>query len=241
MNVLIIEDEPISGRRLTRMLIELMPDSIIYPPLTNLSEVEYALAECQNYDLIISDIKLQGRTVFDAFRKTEPQCPVVFTTAYDEFALEAFKHNGIDYLLKPIDIEELSKALKKIGLISPTTTPALPTINSFRERLLAWQGDNLIPISMNDVAYFHFDQRHVYCILLNGKEYRIQLSLKELEDSLNPKFFFRLNRQYIIGVKAICNITQTFNSKLCVSLANCKEEIELSRDRSAELRKWLER
>lgn len=223
------------------MLIELMPDSIIYPPLTNLSEVEHSLSECQNYDLIISDIKLQGRTVFDAFRKTEPKCPVIFTTAYDEFALEAFKHNGIDYLLKPIDIEELSKALKKIGLISLATVPDSHPLHTYRERLLAWQGENLIPIAMEDVAYFHFDQRHVYCILLNGQEYRIQVSLKELEDSLNPKDYFRLSRQYIIGFKAICQISQSFNSKLCVKLLNCNEEIELSRDRSAELRKWLER
>lgn len=241
MKVLIIEDEPISSRRLKRMLMELEPELITEGPAATISEVETILAEEMDYDLIVSDIRLQGRTVFEAFKKRRPQCPVIFTTAYDEFALEAFKHNGIDYLLKPIDIEELSNALRKLGLIPQTNNATSPSLNSFRERLLAWHGDNLIPISVNDIAYFHFDQRHVHCILLNGDNYRIQLSLKELEDSLNPRDYFRLNRQYIVGFKAICRISQSLNSKLCVKIDKCKEEIELSRERSAELRKWLER
>ena len=241
MKVLIIEDEPISSRRLKRMLMELEPELITEGPAATISEVENILAEEMDYDLIVSDIRLQGRTVFEAFKKRRPQCPVIFTTAYDEFALEAFKNNGIDYLLKPIDIEELSNALKKIGLISLATVPDSHPLHTYRERLLAWQGENLIPISVEDVAYFHFDQRHVHCILLNGDNYRIQLSLKELEDSLNPRDYFRLNRQYIVGFKAICRISQSLNSKLCVKIDKCKEEIELSRERSAELRKWLER
>lgn len=111
MKVLIIEDEPISSRRLKRMLMELEPELITEGPAATISEVETILAEEMDYDLIVSDIRLQGRTVFEAFKKRKPQCPVIFTTAYDEFALEAFKNNGIDYLLKPIDIEELSLSL----------------------------------------------------------------------------------------------------------------------------------
>ena len=119
MKVLIIEDEPISSRRLKRMLMELEPELITEGPAATISEVENILAEEMDYDLIVSDIRLQGRTVFEAFKKRKPQCPVIFTTAYDEFALEAFKNNGIDYLLKPIDIEELSNALRTLGLIRP--------------------------------------------------------------------------------------------------------------------------
>ena len=114
MKVLIIEDEAISFRRLRRMLHELRPDMEIDGPLTTTSEVISRLSEHSGYDLIFSDIRLRGQEVFSAFQTVMPECMVIFTTAYDEYALKAFKNNGIDYLLKPIEKENLSAALKKM-------------------------------------------------------------------------------------------------------------------------------
>lgn len=175
MRALIIEDEEISFRMLRRMLQELRPDMEIDGPLTTVSEVISRLSEYSGYDLIFSDIKLRGQEVFDAFQVVMPECMVIFTTAYDEYALKAFKNNGIDYLLKPIEKENLSAALKKMESIAGQTISSkrkigdvIGELRSYRERILIWKGEELIPVNVKDIRYFYFDQRHVYVNLVDG-------------------------------------------------------------------------
>lgn len=144
-------------------------------PLTTTSEVISRLSEHSGYDLIFSDIRLRGQEVFSAFQTVMPECMVIFTTAYDEYALKAFKSNGVDYLLKPIDNESLSAAIKKAESIAGKNVSSKSNIDaangelrSYRERILIWKGEELIPVNVNDILYFYFDQRHVYAKSTDG-------------------------------------------------------------------------
>ncbi len=248
MKVLIIEDEVISFRRLKRMLLELRSDMEIDGPLTTISEVTSRLSKHSKYDLIFSDIRLRGREVFDAFQAVKPECMVIFTTAYEEYALKAFKNNGIDYLLKPIEKECLSEALKKMENIvaydSPRTNNTAPTISklqSYKERILIWKGEDLISEDVKNILYFYFDQRHVYAKSVEGNTNIVQFTMNELENRLDPKLFFRLNRQYIVNIDSIIRISIFFNSRFIVQLKGCDRPLTLSKEKSAELREWLDR
>lgn len=246
MKVLIIEDENISYRRLYRLLLDIKPDLEIDGPLTSTTEVISKLSEKNDYDLIFSDIRLRDNDVFSSFMKVKPECAVVFTTAYDEYALEAFKNNGIDYLLKPIEKEELVKALEKAEHlyshgISDKVDSLIKELRKYRERILVWKGDELVPINVKDVSYFYFDQRHVYARLCDGNVSAIPFTMGKLEDELDPKIFFRLNRQYIANIDSITRINLFSHSKLIVRLKGCNELITLSKEKSFELRLWLDR
>lgn len=248
MKALIIEDEKISFRRLRRMLQELRPDMEIEGPLTTTSEVISRLSEYSGYDLIFSDIRLRGQDVFDAFQTVMPECMVIFTTAYDEYALQAFKNNGIDYILKPIEKESLSAAIKKAESFAgqkisskSKIDAAIGELQSYRERILIWKGEELIPVNVKDILYFYFDQRHVYAKLADGDANSVQFTMSELESELDPKMFFRLNRQYIANIDSITRISMFFNSRLLVRLKGCDQPLTLSKGKSAELRDWLDR
>ena len=247
MKVLIIEDEVISFRRLRRMLLELRPHMEIDGPLTTTSEVISRLSECSGYDLIFSDIRLRGREVFDAFEKIMPECMVIFTTAYDEYALKAFKNNGIEYLLKPIEKGSLSEALKKVESVIGQNNSGKGTIGaviselSYRERILIWKGEELLPVNVKDILFFYFDRRHVYAKYSDGNSNAVQFTMAELANELDPKIFFRLNRQYIANIDSITRISRLFNSRLLVRLKGCDQALALSKEKSAELKEWLDR
>lgn len=248
MKVLIIEDEEISFRKLKRMLLKIQPTMEIEGPLTTTEEVVSRLSEQPEYDLVFSDIRLRGRDVFEAFEKTMPECMIIFTTAYDEYAITAFKHNGIEYLLKPIDAESLESALNKVEkIVGPKMSEknkinaVISEIQSYRERLLIWKGDDLIPVNVRDILYFYFDQRRVYAKTADNEICSVQFSMSELEDELDPKLFFRLNRQYIANIDSISHISIHFNSRLCVHIKGCSQPLTLSKEKSSELREWLDR
>lgn len=248
MKALIIEDEEISFRRLRRMIHELRPDMEIDGPLTTTSEVISRLSEHSGYDLIFSDIRLRGQEVFRAFQTVMPECMVIFTTAYDEYALKAFKSNGVDYLLKPIDNESLSAAIKKAESIAGKNVSsksnidaAIGELRSYRERILIWKGEDLIPVNVNDILYFYFDQRHVYAKSTDGDIHSVQFTMHELESELDPKMFFRLNRQYIANICSIARISMFFNSRLQIRLKGCDQPLTLSKEKSTELQSWLDR
>lgn len=248
MKALVIEDEQISFRKLKRMLLELRPDMEIDGPLTTTREVVSRLSEFHGYDLIFSDIRLREGEVFEAFNTVMPDSMVVFITAYDEYAIKAFKNNGVDYLLKPIDKSELSAALDKVEsfagdrkLVTGRINGVVGDLRPYRERILVWKGECLIPINVNDVSYFYFGSRHVSAKLADGSSFDVRFTMSELECELDPKKFFRLNRQYITNVDSIVRISQFFGSRLSVSLAGCDESLILSKDKSTELRDWLDR
>lgn len=247
MRVLIIEDEQVSFRRLKRMLSSLRSEMEIEGPLLTVTEVVSGLSEFAEYDLIFADIMLRDKSVFEAFETVRPECPVIFTTAYDEYAIKAFKNNGIDYLLKPIDMAELAAALDKAEKLcvqkkgTKVREHALDSKSTFRERLLLWKGNEMVLMWVKDVNYFYFNKRHVYAKSADGTVHQLQLSMSELEAELDPGIFFRLSRQYLTHINAIVGMTQYDNSRVAVNLKDCDEQIVLSKENSAKLREWLDR
>ena len=246
--VLIIEDEPINAGRLKRQIADIDDTLTIDGPLTSVDEVKAKLKSENDYDLIFADIRLGNKLVFDAFQTVMPKCFVVFTTAYDEYALDAFKNNGIDYLLKPIDPDELRNAMKKVREAGPDSSeherlgkPMVQIEAHYRRRLLVTKGDEFIPIRTDNISYIRKDE-NVRIYLQDGSSYSSQYSLNELEQMLDPEMFFRINRQYIAAINSFVKIRSFFNSKLTVRLKNCDDgNIVVSKDRASQFKDWLDR
>lgn len=245
--ILIIEDEPLNANRVKRLLLDIDDTLEIEGPLTSVEEV-IELLSSNNYDLILSDIRLHDRLVFEAFQEVMPSCPVIFTTAYDEYALKAFRNNGIDYLLKPIDYKELSDAYHKACLLgsSREATTKLQSVSRelkcYKERILVTRGDELVPLKVCDINYIHTEDNQVCAYTVDGERYHLALTMGELEEVLSPELFFRLNRQYIVHIDSIQKISFYFMGKLVVRIKGCSESpIVVSKGRSSDFREWLDR
>ena len=251
--ILIIEDERMSASRLKRLISDIDDTLDVVGPLTTVEEVIETLKQDTAFDLIISDIRLHDCLVFEAFHEVMPRCMVVFTTAYDEHALEAFRHNGIDYLLKPVEQDALANAIRKVqnnlndlnhlnysnqsNLLS-----ASRELRCFRERILVTRGDELIPLRTDTVRYFSIEDNIVTAYTNQGDSFRIPLTMNDLEQQLNPDLFFRLNRQYIAHIDSIRKISFFFSSKLIVRLTGCDDDhIVISKEKSAQFKQWLDR
>lgn len=246
--ILIIEDELLSASRLKRLLLDIDDDIEIDGPLTNVESVVEKLSVDNNFDFIMSDIRLLDHLVFEAFHEVMPKCPVIFTTAYEEYALKAFRHNGIDYLLKPIDPDELLLAYHKVLQVNSAETmaPKLQAISNemkcYRERILVCRGDELIPLKVSEISYVHTESNKVIAFTTGGEHYQLPLTMGELEVTLNPDVFFRLNRQYIANIESIQKISFYFNTKLCVRIKGCSNNlIIVSKEKSASFKTWLNR
>ncbi len=248
-NILIIEDEPISADRLKRMLFDLDDTLIIDGPLSSVQQVVDRLKVRNDYDLIFSDIRLGNKTVFEAFNETMPNSFVIFTTAYDEYAMEAIHSNGIDYLLKPFDIKDLQNAIHKIYLspqssvnIKERLSSIAHEFNCFQERFLVCKGEELISLCSDEISCFLKDNDKTKIITVNGGQYEKHISLSELEKKLNPQKFFRVNRQYIANINHIKKISLFFKSKLTLRIDGCSDDyIIVSQERSALLKKLLDK
>lgn len=250
--ILIIEDERLSASRLKRLIEDIDDTLDISGPLTTVNEVIDMLSHDNGFDLVISDIRLHERLVFEAFHEVMPRAMVVFTTAYDEYALEAFRHNGIDYLLKPIEAGELAKAISKAKRLDNTQTDiecmsegissTARELNCYRERILVCRGDELIPLRVEDIRYFSMENNSVVAYTRQGDSHRIPITMNELEQQLNPNMFFRLNRQYIAHIDSIRKIGLYFSSKLIVHLVGCDDDhVVVSKEKSAQFKQWLNR
>lgn len=248
-HILIIEDEPISAERLKRMLLDLDDTLVIDGPLSNAQQVVGQLNMRNDYDLIFSDIRLGNQTVFDAFHEIMPNSFVIFTTAYDEYAMEAIRSNGIDYLLKPFDIQDLRNAIHKIYLSPQNNTnieEGLSNIahefNCFQERFLVCKGEELVSLCSDEISCFQRDNDRTKIITVNGGQYEKHISLSELEKKLNPQKFFRVNRKYIANINHIKKISLFFKSKLKLRIDGCNDDyIIVSQERSAHLKELLDK
>ena len=243
--ILIIEDEWISAKRLEKQLKDIDDTLQIDGPLKSVEEVIACLKEHNDYDLIFSDIRLIDGDIFSAFREVVPNCFVIFTTSYDEYAMQAIKSNGVDYLLKPIDEEELRVAINKTMQLSTTSAPTQhlgSAKSNYRERFLAYKQDELVPIPTADILYFYKDDRKISLRTQDGGTYTLGLTMQELEEQLCPQTFFRINRQYIVNIKGIKKISLYFNSKLLVKLHQCDDqEIIVSKERTTMFKEWLDK
>lgn len=248
-HILIIEDEPISAERLKRMLLDLDDTFVIDGPLSSVQQVLGLLKIRNDYDLIFSDIRLGNQTVFEAFNEIMPNSFVIFTTAYDEYAMEAIHSNGIDYLLKPFDIKELQNAIHKIYL-SPRNSVSIKEglsniaqeFNCFQERFLVSKGEELISLCSDEISCFQRDNDKIKIITVSGKQYEKHISLSELEKKLNPQKFFRINRKYIANINHIKKISLFLKSKLILNIEGCNDDyIIVSQEQSTLLKELLDK
>ena len=253
MQVLIVEDEKLLAKRLQKLLQETEPAAEVVAITHSVEDTVTWLQTHVTPDLILMDIELADGQSFDIFQQVAVLSPVIFTTAYDEYAIKAFKVNSIDYLLKPIKAEELSAALEKFKKIS-MPAPAAPDIDAllsalklmqststtYRTRFLVKRGQKMVSIDANDIAYIFSENSFSYLRTKQNQKYILDHSMDELEKSLSPQSFFRANRQYLISHEAVVAIHPWFNQKLKVEVKPATEEhIVISRDKANAFKTWM--
>lgn len=247
MHILIIEDEKRNFNRLKRLLEEIDGTFRIDGPLASIVEAVEWLQAHPAPELIFADIRLSDGLSFDVLRRTAVPSPVIFTTAYDEYAIQAFKYNSFDYLLKPVKADELAAAMEKVRRASSPQTNGEEVRQlleymrqsnyRYRERFLLPYRDGYISVQVKDISHIALDERNTLLCLNNGTSETVPYSLDELESQLNPDVFFRANRQYLIHIDSILSINNWFNSRLKIRLKKYPDvEIIVSRERAAELK-----
>lgn len=244
---IIIEDERFAYEELKRMMRRLRPE---YELIGWAQSVEQAvlLLERGSAGLVIADIRLADGLCFDVFGRFHTDIPVIFTTAYDEYALKAFRLNSIDYLLKPVEEKDLERALDKFErnrLVRPTSESysgleRMYMSGTRKNRFLVRIGDEFRHVETDEVACFNSEDKAVYMNLFSGKRYVIDYSLDSLEPMLDSMMFFRVSRGCIANIKAIQKVTRFFGSRLRVELKpQCCDRLLVSRVRTADFLKWL--
>jgi DNA-binding LytR/AlgR family response regulator len=255
MNVLIIEDEPFAQQELTRLLNALDPGIRILKCIDSVEESVGYLEQKPDLDLIFMDIQLSDGISFELFNRTEVTPPVIFTTAYDEYAIQAFKVNSIDYLLKPVEEEELERALEKFKKLESKaggtgaffTNQQLEKVlglykPAYKTRLVVKMGDKIRHVESRDIAYFYSEDKVTFIITKAGERYMLNYSLEQLENMMNPDDFYRLNRKYIAHINAIGSIDKYFNSRLKIGLKpEVEDDVLISRTKVSDFLNWLER
>ncbi|MCT4117763.1 response regulator transcription factor [Elizabethkingia anophelis] len=251
MNILIIEDERPNAERLKRLIQGIKPQANILSVLESVSESVEWLDTHERPDLIMMDIKLSDGLSFEIFDKTQlVDVPIIFTTAYDEYAIKAFKQYSIDYLLKPVDKDELAMAFEKYDqldiMVNKATNPSIEKLldefrpKNYRTRFLLSYRDGFKTVMVNDVLYFYSEQKITKARLADGTDEIIPHTMDELEQQLDPKLFFRANRQFIICINAVEHVYNYFNNKLKVAMRkNTDVEIIVSRDKTPLLKNWM--
>jgi DNA-binding LytR/AlgR family response regulator len=249
MKYLIIEDEEPASRNLRAILMDIAgvkPVSVLESIADTLEWFE--TNECP--DIIFMDIHLADGSAFEIFNHVEIKCPVIFTTAYDKYALQAFKVNSIDYLLKPLNRIAVRNAIDKLKNISKSTLgfddlkkimSSIHTATNYKKSFLVYQkGDKLIPLYVNDIACIYIDAGVVKAITFAGKSFFIDHTLDEVSAMLDPKDYFRANRQFIISRNAIRDIDLWFNNRLSVNLkVALPEKILISKARLSVFKHWF--
>ena len=240
--ILIIEDEPVSALRLKNLMLHIDDTLEIDGPLESVAEVVDYIQSHNDYDLILADVSLRDGKVFDAFKQVPPSSFVIFTTAYDEYSMDAIKSNGIDYLIKPIDKDELRDALQKVNLapIGKQSVDVCNRKNSVKHRFVVFCNDEIISIEEDEIDYFCRDGRTVNLVSSIGQKYDVKYTMQELEKTLDKRMFFQLNRQYIVNYKALVKVVQHLGSKLKVKIRNCSDdEVFVSKERAVKFKEWL--
>lgn len=249
MQVIIVEDERLTAQRLEQLLNEHHTDVEVVAILPSLESSRKWFSENEPPDLIFLDIQLNDGTGFDLLQSFETQLPVIFTTAFDSYAVKAFKFYSIDYLLKPIDKVELSEALNKFRGLKQMELSAQNnyqqverTLNrDFKRRFLIKLGDQFQPVQTTDIAYFVYSNGLTMVFCKDGKKLPIDHSLDHLEDMLNPMDFFRINRKLLISMSSVIQINTYFNSRLLLKLSpDSSIDVVVSRDRVSDFKRWMD-
>jgi DNA-binding LytR/AlgR family response regulator len=253
MKILIVEDEPLAAERLETMIREFLPGVDVAGPFDSIRQTVAWLKKNGMPELAFFDIQLADGLSFGIFEQADVSCPVVFTTAFDEYALKAFKVNSIDYLLKPIDKEELRAALEKYERLFKQTDDRekvsaeaidkiyrMMTMN-YRNRFLVRVGEHLRPLEIADVVYFYSQHRATFVLTQEGKSYDLDFTLDQLEQELDPKLFFRVNRGALVRLDAIRDVLVYSGNRLRLKLIREPDEpVLVSREKVSLFKQWLE-
>ncbi len=257
MKALIIEDEEIIARVLANTIKKVDADIDIIDVLPSLKVARKWFGNNAEPDILFMDIQLSDGVSFDLLDQFKLSCPIVFTTAYDEYAIRAFKVNGVDYLLKPVEEEELKKAIDKCkhivsrqsgpvadiqSLIQSIANPGT-VANKYKQRFIVNIKNQWMPVATRDIACFAKEVLN-YIYLFSGERYQLDMdTLDEVEEVIDPTQFYRANRQYIINVDAIQSVRPVENSKLTIRLKepNNKFDIDMSREKAPAFKKWMDR
>lgn len=250
MIILILEDETLAAEKITATLQELEPSVNIIAVLKSVESATEWLLQNTHPDLIIADIHLLDGLSFEIFQQVKINAPVIFTTAYDQYAIRAFEVNSIDYLLKPVQKDKLAESLQKLKSRSNLSVP-LPYEEllkllrqnqaEYKSRFMVRIGQRIMAVPVEKIAYFFSESKLTYIVTTENRRYPFDLSLDEIDVQLNPKTFFKINRQYIISFSAIAEIHPYFKGRIKLRLTpDQPDEIVVSSERSPEFKKWLD-
>ncbi|MDL2252027.1 LytTR family DNA-binding domain-containing protein [Odoribacter sp. OttesenSCG-928-J03] len=254
MNTIIIEDEYIAAKALEELIGEVAPELNIVTTLQSIDESVEWLTSHPSPDLIFMDIHLADGSSFAIFDEVTITCPIIFTTAYDEYALKAFEVNSVDYLLKPINKSNLERAIGKFKRLSHVEEAAVDhaqLINklmasmkektgAYKSSLLVAVKDKLIPIATKDIAYVYIENKIVKAVTFDEKSHVLDLNMEELYQQLDPNSFFRANRQYIIARSAVKEMVNWFGNRLALNLTvTTADRIYISRTNAREFKNWI--
>lgn len=251
ITVLIIEDEIKTARELKKNIEKAFEDVVVLDILSSITESVRWFKENAEPNIIFSDIQLADGLSFEIFKRVEVRSPIIFCTAFDEYAIEAFKTYSIDYLLKPIDEEKLTQSIHKYKSLKQAfaETNTAENIRKFLENnaqqykktILIHHQEKIIPVKTESIAFFKYELGTIHLKTLEGKKYFMNQTLDEIENTLNPQSFFRANRQFILNKAAIRTIENYFTRRLLVRLIMpTSEEIIVSKTKSPLLLKWIE-
>ena len=251
MKALIIEDEIMAAKTLQKLLGEVSPETEVVAVLESIEDSVAWIEENPMPDLMFMDIHLADGSSFTIFDRVDITCPVIFTTAYDEYALKAFEVNSIDYLLKPISKESLERAMRKYRMLDQGRQNSnsgnieallyqLTQKSNYRRCFLLPERDKLVPLPTANIAYAYIEATTVKLVSMEHKEYYLTQTLDDLMAQLDPKEFFRANRQFVISRSAVKDVSVWFGNKLAINLVmETPEKIIVSKARVAEFKHWF--
>ena len=250
--VVIVEDEMLAAKRIQRLLQESDDDFEVLSILDSVKNTAKWLANNESPDILFMDIQLGDGLSFEVFDIVEVNCPVIFVTAFDQYAIEAFSLNSIAYLLKPISAEDMKKALAKYAEMTKLfSTSKLKQqvlelksslIDGFKKRFMIKLGDHIKSISTDTIAYFFSRDKATYIKTFDGQSYLLDYSLEYVAELLDPMIYYRINRKYLVNIEAISDITAYSNSRLAIQLPHQEErDVIVSREKVVEFKQWLDR
>ena len=249
MRIIILEDETRAASYLERLLAKVAPNMVVIARLESVREGVKYLQNNPEPELIFSDIQLADGLSFEVYNQVKVHCPIIFTTAYDHYAIEAFKTNGIDYLLKPIEEERLIKAIEKAKHFSPgLVLEKILAINNsdpgklYKSRFMVKVGDKIKSVPIEDILVFYSQEKASYIRTMDAHTYCIDYALDQLEPMLDPEKYFRINRKYIVSINVCTNILAWTNSRLRLKIEGIEDsDIIVARERVVDFKNWLDR
>jgi len=251
MNAIIIEDEKLSAEHLGNLLTKIDPDIHVLETFDSIKKSSNAFKSGLKADILFVDIQLADGLSFDIFTGSSIDIPIIFTTAYDEYAIKAFKLNSVDYLLKPIGMDELKAALDKFKKYSKTDYSRMldNIVNSYgfmkkqyKSRFMIKIGENIVSVKTENIAHFIFEDGIVLLATNANHQYPVDFTLDQLESMLDPSEFFRINRKVIISINSIQKTGTYFNSRLKITSAMLQDDSAIvSRERVNDFKEWLGR